>query len=208
MHEAQQVPALTAFSAFSSCPERGDGLWSIWEAGGHPAPQTASRKADLGRLADNGTCEGFMVFRGALTVRPGGRESKRDPSLFWAQLFPFRHPSLFLFHVGKCEPSPFYQDFPGGRLHQCDMIYTSFQRPMFTRCKLSPSSGSGPRAGAGLTKLVLITSVIQPNKGSTARPGGGHRSGLGTELHGDVKLGWKTCQTPWTRPAGGKWNRP
>lgn len=52
-----------------------------------------------------------MVFRGALTVRPGGGESKRDPALFWAQLFPFRHPSLFLFHVGNVNPRPFIRTF-------------------------------------------------------------------------------------------------
>lgn len=56
---AQQVPALTAFSAFSSRPERGDGFRSVWEAGGRPAPKKkASGKAVPGGLADAELCQG------------------------------------------------------------------------------------------------------------------------------------------------------
>lgn len=92
------------------------------------------------------TVRGFYGFPGSTDSTPRWWREREEPSMFWAQLFPFRHPSPFLLHVGKCEPSPFYQDFPGGRLNQCDMIYTPFQRPMFTRCKLSPGSDSGPQA--------------------------------------------------------------
>lgn len=63
------------------------------------------------------------------------------------------HLGLGCFHLGipasssfMCEnvnPGPFISAFPGCRLHRWDMIYIPLQGPMFTRHKLSPSSGTG-----------------------------------------------------------------
>lgn len=85
----------------------------------------------------------FTVF-GSLAARPGSGERQREAPL---------HLGLSCFHLGisasssfMCEninSGPLISAFPGGRLHQCDMIYIPLQGPMFTRHKLSPSSGTG-----------------------------------------------------------------
>lgn len=68
------------------------------------APETASQKADLGQAGGQRNVRwteagDFMVF-GSPAAHPGSGESQRGgPATLGAQLFPFRHPSLFLFHV-------------------------------------------------------------------------------------------------------------
>lgn len=47
-----------------------------------------------------------MVLSGALTVRPGGGESERDPSMFWAQLLHLGIPASFSFMWGNVNPRP------------------------------------------------------------------------------------------------------
>lgn len=82
LHVAQQVPASTAFSDFSPCPARGDGLGWVGEAGGRPDPRkTASQLAVPGGPADSGTCEGGRRFYGSQVTdhTPGSGERWRQP---------------------------------------------------------------------------------------------------------------------------------
>lgn len=55
------------------------------------------------------------------------------------------HSGLSCSHLGipasspfGVNPGPLISALPGGRLHQCDMIYTPLQAPTFTHHKLSP----------------------------------------------------------------------
>ena len=102
LHVAQQAAAWTAFSAFSSCPEGGDGLESACKAAGIQTPGDHVRKGGPGGLADAKIRKGWRL---ALLYLSGCRRhawltgSAEGTPTLWAQLFPLSHPSTFLSHV-------------------------------------------------------------------------------------------------------------
>ena len=135
---------------------------------------------------------GDFTVPGSLTACPGQRGHGEGPPL---------HSGLSCFHLGILAPSSFMVKkstvalLPRARLYQPDMTYTLFQGPTFTRRKLSPK----PRhwdSGAGLTKLVFVTSdnpAVQREHGQARQ---GHRPGPGTDLRGEVKPDGRCSRHP------------